>query len=145
MVTRRCGYSAKSRIKRAREIGSLIFETPLQHDYGAGVEVRSLLSTEAMEEINARMAVTDIDPNAQVYVKFWNDDFPSSPREEHAVQRPVEELAATRDLPQFPMSVPAFSVLGTGARVGVGALPVELEAAAELVACVMLLEATVPA
>ena len=31
--------------KRVRDIGSLIFETPIQHDYEAGVEVRSLLST----------------------------------------------------------------------------------------------------
>ena len=29
--------------KKVREIGSLIFETPIQHDYEAGVEVRSLL------------------------------------------------------------------------------------------------------
>ena len=32
--------------KRVRDIGSLIFETPIQHDYEAGVEVRSLLPTE---------------------------------------------------------------------------------------------------
>ena len=98
--------------KRAREIGSLIFETSLQHDYEAGVEVRSLLSTEVMEEIDGRMAVTDVDPNGQRYVKFWIDAFPGSPREEHVLQHPVEELAATRDLPQFPMSVPALPVLG---------------------------------
>ena len=30
--------------KKVREVGSLIFETPIQHDYEAGVEVRSLLS-----------------------------------------------------------------------------------------------------
>ena len=32
--------------KRVRDIGSLIFETPIQHDYEEGVEVRSLLSSE---------------------------------------------------------------------------------------------------
>ena len=31
--------------KKVRDIGSLIFETPIQHDYEEGVEVRSLLST----------------------------------------------------------------------------------------------------
>ena len=31
--------------KRVTDIGSLIFETPVQHNYEAGVEVRSLLST----------------------------------------------------------------------------------------------------
>ena len=32
--------------KKVRDIGSLIFETPIQHNYEAGVEVRSLLPTE---------------------------------------------------------------------------------------------------
>ena len=31
--------------KRVRDIGSLIFDAPIQHDYEAGVEVRSLLPT----------------------------------------------------------------------------------------------------
>ena len=47
--------------KQIREIGSLIFETPMQHDYEAGVEVRSLRSTEELEEIEGRLAVTDVD------------------------------------------------------------------------------------
>ena len=38
--------------KKVRDIGSLIFETPIQHDYEAGVEVRSLLSTEQLEEVD---------------------------------------------------------------------------------------------
>ena len=42
------------RQRRYRDIGSLIFETPIQHDYEAGVEVRSLLSTEQLEEIDGR-------------------------------------------------------------------------------------------
>ena len=62
--------------KRVRDIGSLIFETPIQHDYEAGVEVRSVLSTERLEEIDGRLAVTDEDSHAHGvrYVKFWVDD-----------------------------------------------------------------------
>ena len=40
--------------KKVRDIGSLIFETPIQHDYEEGVEVRSLLSSEQLEEIDGR-------------------------------------------------------------------------------------------
>ena len=46
-----------------RDIGSLIFETPIQHDYEAGAEVRSLLPTERLEEMDGRLAVTDEDPH----------------------------------------------------------------------------------
>ena len=35
-------------IKKVREIGSLIFDTLLQHDYESGVGVRTLLSMEAV-------------------------------------------------------------------------------------------------
>ena len=49
--------------QRVRDIGSLIFETPIQHNYEAGVEVRSLLSTEQLEEVDDRLAVTDEDPH----------------------------------------------------------------------------------
>ena len=64
--------------KQVRDIGSLIFETPIQHDYEAGVEVRSLLSTELVEEIDGKLAVTDVDPSGNRFVKFWIDDVPSS-------------------------------------------------------------------
>ena len=61
--------------KRVRDIGSLIFETPIQHDYEAGVEVRSLLSTEQLEAIEDRLAVTDVDPQSGArYVRFWVDE-----------------------------------------------------------------------
>ena len=40
--------------KKVRDIGSLIFETPIQHDYEEGVEVRSLLSSEQLEEMDGR-------------------------------------------------------------------------------------------
>ena len=43
--------------KKVRDIGSLIFETPIQHDYEAGVEARSLLPTEQLEEVDGRLAV----------------------------------------------------------------------------------------
>ena len=59
--------------KRVRDIGSLIFETPIQHDYEAGVEVRSLLPTELMEETDRRLAVTDVDQSGNRYVKFWRN------------------------------------------------------------------------
>ena len=49
--------------KRVRDIGSLIFETPIQHDYEVGAEVRSLLPTEQLEEVDGRLAVTDEDPH----------------------------------------------------------------------------------
>ena len=59
--------------KRVRDIGSLIFETPIQHDYEAGVEVRSLLTTEHLEEIDGRLAVMDTDPHNpdSRFVGFW--------------------------------------------------------------------------
>ena len=63
--------------KKVRDIGSLIFETPIQHDYEAGVEVRSLLPTEQLEKIDDRLAVLDIDPATGTrFVKFWVDEIP---------------------------------------------------------------------
>ena len=63
--------------KKVRDIGSLIFETPIQHDYEAGVEVRSLLPTQQLEEIDDRLAVLDIDPATGTrFVKFWVDTIP---------------------------------------------------------------------
>ena len=60
-----------------RDIGSLIFETPIQHDYEAGVEVRSLLSTEQLEEVDGRLAVLVIDPSTSTrFVNFWVDEIP---------------------------------------------------------------------
>ena len=66
--------------KQVQDIWSLIFETPIQHDYEAGVEVRSLLSTERLEEMDGRLAVTDEDPHAPGvrYVKFWVDETPNN-------------------------------------------------------------------
>ena len=61
--------------KRVRDIGSLIFETPIQHDYEEGVEVRSLLSTEQLEEIDGRFAIVDTSPTSGMrVVRFWVDE-----------------------------------------------------------------------
>ena len=66
--------------KKVRDIGSLIFETPIQHDYEAEVEVRSLLSTEKLEEIDGRLAVLDVDPSSGTrFMRFWVDEIPLSP------------------------------------------------------------------
>ena len=61
--------------KRVRDIGSLIFETPIQDDYEEGVEVRSLLSSEQLEEMDGRLAVVDVSPSTGAcFVKFWVDE-----------------------------------------------------------------------
>ena len=74
--------------KKVRDIGSLIFEAPIQHDYEAGVEVRSLLPTEQLEEIDGRLAVLDTDPvSGTRFVKFWVDEVPLSASEEGLNQR----------------------------------------------------------
>ena len=63
--------------KKVRDIGSLIFETPIQHDYEEGVEVRSLLSSEQLEEMDGRLAVVDVSPSTGArFVKFWVDEIP---------------------------------------------------------------------
>ena len=90
--------------KQVRDIGSLIFETPIQHDYEAGVEVRSLLSTERLEEMDGRLVVTDKGSHAVRYVKFWVDDTISSPAEGRASS--LGEEAPSRvsyaSIPPFP-------------------------------------------
>ena len=74
--------------KKVRDIGSLIFDTPIQHDYEAGVEVRSLLPTEQLEEIDGRLAVLDVDPvSGTQFVKFWVDEVPLSTSDEGLSQR----------------------------------------------------------
>ena len=94
--------------KKVRDIGSLIFETPIQHDYEAGVEVRSLLPTERLEEVDGRLAVTDEDPHTPGvrYVKFWVDEVPNSPEgsRSHADEEPTSPLANARDVSRAPMT-----------------------------------------
>ena len=79
-----------------RDIGSLIFETPVQHDYEARVEVRSLLPTEQLEETDGRLAVLDVDPATGArFVRFWVDEIPFNAAEESPVQR------RERDVPVY--------------------------------------------
>ena len=44
------------------------------------MEVRSLLPTERMEEVDSRSAVTDVGIGGERHVKFWVDEV--SPRED---------------------------------------------------------------
>ena len=60
-VWRCCSYQ-ESGSKNGSRYRKFVFETPIQHDYEAGVEVRSLLPTEQLEEIDGRLAVMDLDP-----------------------------------------------------------------------------------
>ena len=86
--------------KRVRDIGSLIFETPIRHDYEAGVEVRALLSTEQLEEVHGRLAILDIDlASGTRFVKFWVDEVPIHASEESPSPRdsPIGE-ATDRDI-----------------------------------------------
>ena len=77
-----------------RDIGSLIFETPIQRDYEAGVEVRSLLPTEQLEEIDDRLAVLDVDPATGTrFVKFWVDEIPCGTEGSPAPRRERDALA----------------------------------------------------
>ena len=57
--------------KKAREIGGLIFDAPLQYDYEAGVEVRTLPPTEAVDEIDGSLAVTNVDAAGQKYMSSF--------------------------------------------------------------------------
>ena len=78
---------------QVRDIGSLIFETPIQHDYEAGVEVRSLLPTEQLEEIDDRLAIVDVDPATGTrFVKFWVDESPSGTEGSPAPRRERDTL-----------------------------------------------------
>ena len=102
--------------KKVRDIGSLIFETPIQHDYEEGVEVRSLLSSEQLEEIDGRLAVVDVSPTTgERFVKFWVDAIPiqdgaiggnrASPlREQRRMETPTHQPTGperSRESPDF--------------------------------------------
>ena len=94
--------------KKVRDIGSLIFETPIQHDYEAGVEVRSLLPTERLEEMDGHLAVTDLDPHSPGarYVRFWVDEAPNIPEgsRSHADEDVSFPLAGERDTSRVPVT-----------------------------------------
>ena len=92
--------------KKVRDIGSLIFETPIQHDYEAGVEVRSLLPTEQLEEIDGRLAVLDVDPSSGTrFVRFWVDEIPlSTAAGNHVEERRSNAPAMSRDVSRTPVT-----------------------------------------
>ena len=94
--------------KRVRDIGSLIFETPIQHNHEVGVEVRSLLSTEQLEEIDGRLAVTDEDPHnpGNRFVRFWVDEVPINPEDSrgHGGEEHPNSLASARDVSRTPVT-----------------------------------------
>ena len=76
--------------KKVRDIGSLIFETPIQHDYEEGVEVRSLLPSEQLEEIDGRLAVVDTNPMSGArFVRFWVDEMPTHDDSFHGTRSPI--------------------------------------------------------
>ena len=83
----------------------------MQHDYEAGVEVRTLLLTEAVEEVDGWMAATDVDATGQRYVKFWIDDARDPLIEEQAAQRMADE--ADEAIPsREPVSAATLPVFG---------------------------------
>ena len=94
--------------KKVQDIGSLIFETPIQHDYEVGIEVRSLLPTEQPEEIDGRLAVTDENPHnpGTRSVRFWVDDAPSSPENSrsHGDGGYANPRASARHVNRAPMT-----------------------------------------
>ena len=102
--------------KKVRDIGSLIFETPIQHDYEEGVEVRSLLSSEQLEEIDGRLAIVDTSlVSGTRVVRFWVDEPLAHddgayglraplPTEQRSVSTPIREHArggCSRESPDF--------------------------------------------
>ena len=107
--------------KKVRDIGSLIFETPIQHDYEEGVEVRSPLSSEQLEEIDGRLAIVDTSSvSGSRVVRFWVDESPVHedgaggtrapvPTEQRSVGTPMREHArggCSRESPDFGGAYP---------------------------------------
>ena len=103
---------------QVRNTGSLIFETPIQDDYEAGVDVRSLLPSERLEEMEVRWAVTDVDSSGNRRVKFWVDEASSSPTDESMTPRSDE---TSSHVPPTHSSAPPFPSLN--ARSGERAPP----------------------
>ena len=89
--------------KKVRDIGSLIFETPIQHDYEEGVEVRSLLSSEQLEEIDGRLAIVDTSSvSGERVVRFWVDESPGQDDSVHGT--PIRDHVrggCSRESPDF--------------------------------------------
>ena len=68
--------------------------------------MRSLLPTERLEEIDGRLAVTDVDSHAHGvrYVKFWVDEAPSSPKESRSHAGPAAFKGVSPVQPKTPLS-----------------------------------------
>ena len=119
MVSWRHSNWKNQEAKRVRDIGSLIFDTPIQHDYEAGVEVLSLLPTERLEEMDGRLAVTDAETRGVRYVKFWVDGAPSSPADGGASfvgeEAPIRASYPHAATPPFP-NLSAGDDFGGGVR-----------------------------
>ena len=73
------------------------------------IEVRSLLPTERLEEMEGRLAVTDEDPSGNRYVKFWVDETPTSPTEEKIL--PMGDDMSSRVPPNHSFVPPCPSLL----------------------------------
>ena len=92
--------------KKVRDLGSLIFETPIQHDYEEGVEVRSLLSSAQLEEIDGRMAIVDTSPTSGArVVRFWVSGTRTPvPTDQRGISTPTRrhtEGGCSRESPEF--------------------------------------------
>ena len=84
-----------------------------------GVQVRALLSTEAVEEVDGCMAMTDVGATGQKYVKFWIDDAHYLLVEEQAAQRVADEygeVSPSREPPASATTLPVFSARPMGSR-----------------------------
>ena len=97
--------------KRVTEIGSLIFDTPLQRDY----EVRSLLSIEVMEEVDGRLAVTEGNSNGQNTSSSGSMNSPIALWRSKLLTNPQ----------QSPVSIPMFPVFSE--RIAESRVPRSLE------------------
>ena len=79
--------------------------------------MRSLLSTERLEDVEGRLAVTDVDSNGNRFVvKFWVDETPTSPREELTTPLGDENLSSR--VPHAYSAVPPFPSLTMEAENG---------------------------
>ena len=89
-----------------RDTSSLIFETPIQHNYEAGVEVRSLLPTEQLEEVDGRLAVFDVAPSSGTrFVRFLVDEIPlSTEAGSHGDDGHPHVPAMSRDVSRTPVT-----------------------------------------
>ena len=72
----------------------------MQHDYGVGIEVRSLLSTEELQEVEGRLAVVDVVSSGNRFVRFWVDSPLDVPMEERTTIPVAGEHVEARDYGQ---------------------------------------------